>query len=428
MLQTFKPERLTKFYADWYRPDLMAVVAVGDFDSQEVQRLIHAHFDVAAEAGGAEAAPGLRRARSSGHGLRDRDGQGADRRRASRSTTSCRRGPTARSASTASGSWTASSDRCCRRGSRRSRRSRTRRFSAPLPGAGRFVGRSKDTASLGALVKDGGVERGLQAVLAEAERVSRFGFTATELDRRKQTMLRARERRSRSERTCSPAPRPPSNIRNFLVGETLPSLEDEYALVARFVPEITLDEINRMAKEWCPDTNRIVIVSAPDKAGVAVPDERRWPCPECAGALKAAPRQELTAYVDTVASTVLLDTLPEPSPVARTTTKEALGITEWELSNGVKVVLKPTTFRQDEILFRAVSPGGTSLASDAGLRAGEHRDAGGRCRAASAKLSAIDLTQGPDREDRVRRRRSSASWRKGCRAAPRRRTSRRCSS
>ena len=53
-------------------------------------------------------------------------------------------------------------------------------------------------------------------------------------------------------------------IRNFLVGETLPSLEDEYALVARFVPEITLDEINRMAKEWYPDTNRLVIVSAPE--------------------------------------------------------------------------------------------------------------------------------------------------------------------
>ena len=239
-------------------------------------------------------------------------------------------------------------------------------FLSAFAGRGRFVGRSKDTASLGALVKDGGVERGLEAVLAEAERVARFGFTATELDRRKQTMLRARERALAERENVQSGAKAAEYIRNFLVGETLPSLEDEYALVARFVSEITLDEINRMAKEWYPDTNRIVIVSAPEKAGRGRARRKgAGPPPDAAGALKAAPDKSLTAYVDTVASTVLLETLPEPAPVARTTTKEALGITEWELANGVKVVLKPTTFRQDEILFRAVSPGGTSLASDA---------------------------------------------------------------
>src|SRR5207247_5810395 len=69
-------------------------------------------------------------------------------------------------------------------------------------------------------------------------------------------------------------------------------------------------------------------------------------------------------YVDTLASAALLDSIPAPGAIAKTTTKEAAGITEWELSNGVKVVLKPTTFREDEILFRAFSPGGSSLASD----------------------------------------------------------------
>src|SRR4029077_13685259 len=138
---------------------------------------------------------------------------------------------------------------------------------------GRFVGPTKDNTSLGALVKDGGVERGMKAVLAEAERVTRFGFTSTELDRQKQSILRGRERALAEKDNVQAASRADEYVRNFLVGETLPSLEDEYALVARFIPEIALDEINRMAKEWYPESNRLVLVSAPEKAGVPVPDE-----------------------------------------------------------------------------------------------------------------------------------------------------------
>ena len=81
--------------------------------------------------------------------------------------------------------------------------------------------------------------------------------------------------------------------------------------------------------------------------------------------LAAASGTSLTAYVDKVANAALLETPPAPSPVVKTVTRDAIGITEWELANGVKVVLKPTTFKQDEIVFRAISPGGTSLASDA---------------------------------------------------------------
>src|SRR5207244_8208861 len=108
------------------------------------------------------------------------------------------------------------------------------------------------------------------------------------------------------------------------------------------------------------DRNRIVTVVAAEKAGLIIPDEAKL-----AAVIKAAPNKDLKAYVDTVASGALLDPLPKGGTVVKTTTKDTIGITEWELSNGVKVVLKPTTFREDEIQFRATSPGGTSLASDA---------------------------------------------------------------
>ena len=97
----------------------------------------------------------------------------------------------------------------------------------------------------------------------------------------------------------------------------------------------------------------------PDKPGLVLPDETKL-----AAIIKAAPNKDLKAYVDNVTTAPLLEVLPTGGRVVKTTTKDAIGITEWELSNGVKVVLKPTTFREDEILFRATSPGGTSLASD----------------------------------------------------------------
>jgi zinc protease len=149
-------------------------------------------------------------------------------------------------------------------------------------------------------------------------------------------------------------------VRNFLTDEPLPGIELEQALQQRYLPEITLQEINAIAKEWFKDGNRFVIVTAPDKPGLVMPDEAKL-----AAAIKAASSTNVTAYVDTVTSAALLDPLPAPGSVVKTATKDAIGITEWELSNGVKVVLKPTTFREDEIVFRAFSPGGTSLASDA---------------------------------------------------------------
>jgi zinc protease len=359
ILQGFKPDRLKKFYADWYRPDLMAVVAVGDFNQAEVETLIKTHFGSLPKPAAAPPRPV--------YDVPDRPGTAyaifTDKELTTTSVEVEYLLPT-RPYGTVGVYRQRMVDRLFASMLSARLSEMAQKPDAPFlsaaAGRGRFIGPSKDSASLRALVKDGGVERGMEAVLAEAERVSRFGFTQSELDRQKQSMLRARERALAEKDNVQSFARADEYVRNFLVGETLPSMDDEYALVARFVPEITLDEINRMAKEWYPDTNRLVVVTAPEKAGVAVPDQAAL-----AAVLKAVPGKALTAYDDKVATAALIESPPEPSPVARTSTKESVGITEWELPNGVKVVLKPTTFRQDEILFRASSPGGTSLASDA---------------------------------------------------------------
>jgi zinc protease len=359
VLQNFKHDRLKKFYTDWYRPDLMAVVAVGDFDKAEAETLVKKHFSSIPAATSPRPRPT--------YDMADRAGTAYITTRDKEAT----------STSIEIDNFLPSREE----GSVEVYRQKTvdRLFSSllnarfaelaqkPDPpfvsasvGRSGFVARTKDQAYLAATVKDDGVERGLDALVAEAERVARHGFTATELDRQRLAVLRGYERIAAETNNRVSASRADEYVRNFLEGETLPTAADEFALHQRFLPGITLDEINKIAREWFVDRNRIVIITAPDKPGVTLPDQAKL-----AATIKAAAAKDLPAYVDAVGSAVLLAATPTPGAVTKTSTRDAIGITEWELANGAKIVLKPTTFKEDEILFRAYSPGGTSLASDA---------------------------------------------------------------
>jgi len=358
VIQGFKPDRLKKFYTDWYRPDLMAVVAVGDFDKAAVEKLIQAHFASIPAATAPRPRPQ--------YDIPDHPGTVyailTDKEMTSASVEVDNLLPAQEQGSVAYYRQK-TVDRLFS-GMLNSRFSEiTQKPNAPFIGAGvgrgSFIARSKEAATLNASVKEDGIERGLDALFAETERVSRFGFTATELDRQKQAVLVSYERQAIEKDNITSSARASEYIRNFLQKESLPTADDELALQQRQLPGITLEEINRIARDWFTDQNRLVIVTAPEKPGLVLPDEAKL-----AAAIKPATARDIKPYVDSVGAATLLDTIPQPGTVAKTTTKDALGITEWELSNGVKVVLKPTTFKEDEILFRATSPGGTSLASD----------------------------------------------------------------
>lgn len=358
ILQNFKPEVLKRFYTDWYRPDLMAVVAVGDFDKAAVENMIKAHFAPIPK----PAAPRLRPT----HDMPDHAGAvyaiTTDKEMTSTAVELDTILPLRKQGSFGvyrthivdrlfSGMMSARFAEIAQKPDAP--------FLAAFVGRGAFIARTKEEAQLGARVKEDGIERGLDALLGEVERVSRFGFTATELDRQRVNLLRSYERMVTEDQNRQSGSRADEYIRNFLTDETLPGAELEQALHQRFLPQIPLEEINALAKEWFPDRNRLVVVTAPEKPGLVIPDE-----PKLAAVIKAAPNKDLQPYVDNVSTAKLLEPLPEPGSIVKTAAKDALSITEWELSNGVKVILKPTTFREDEVLFRATSPGGTSLAVD----------------------------------------------------------------
>jgi zinc protease len=358
VLQNAKYERLTTFYKDWYRPDLMAIVAVGDFDRAAIEALIKKHFEPIPAARGAKTRtmypvpdhPGTLYSIVADKEMPQASVQIISKVEAEEATTIGKyrtqivKGLFSMLLSTRFGEM-------------------ARKPDSPFLGAGAGEGefvRTKHARSLSAGVKEDGIERGLDALLTEAERVARFGYTQTELDRAKANLARSLERAVIEKDNSESDDLAAEFIRNFFTQEPIPGIVYENELYKRFLPEITLTEINTLARDWTPNRNRVVAAVLPEKAGLAVPTETRL-----TAVMSTAADKPLTAYVDTVASAPLLATPPTPGTITRTDTNAAFGITTWELSNGIKVVMKPTTFKEDEIVFTASSPGGTSLASDA---------------------------------------------------------------
>ncbi|RPJ83431.1 MAG: insulinase family protein, partial [Acidobacteria bacterium] len=358
IIEKFKPETLERFYKDWYRPDLMAVVAVGDFDKAAVEGLINQNFAPIP-------APKAPRARSS-YEVPDHPQTlyaiATDKEATMTTLTVFNKLPLREQ--TTVGAYRQQIVERLYSGMLNNRlMDITRKPDAPfvMAAAGRqiFV-RTKEAAFLNSIPKDGAVERALETVLVESARVAKFGFTATEFERQKREMLRSYERYFAERDKHESAALAEEYVRNFTQQEPLPTAALELALHERFLPEITLGEVNKVAAEWVGERNRVVMLSAPEKEGLVLPDEAKL-----AAAIKTGAAAEITAYVDAVGSAPLMDTLPDPGTILRAIPKEPYGITEWDLSNGVKVVLKPNDYKQDEIVFRATSPGGTSLASDA---------------------------------------------------------------
>ena len=224
-------------------------------------------------------------------------------------------------------------------------------------GQGRFV-RSSEYFQLGAVVADGGIPKGMTALLTEAERVARHGFTATELEREKTNLLRSMEMVFTERESQPSALYADEFIRHFLHGESILGIEAEFEVTRSLLPGIGLDDVNALAHEWLVDENRVVLVSTPQREGLAIPTEA-----ELSPLFAEAEAAEVDPYEDTTPEEPLLPEPPSPSPVVSEEVIPEVGVTEWTLANGVRVILKPTEFKEDQVLVSGFSPGGHSLSS-----------------------------------------------------------------
>ena len=359
VIQRAQREQLTRFYRDWYRPDLMAVIVVGDVNRDAAVKMITSQFSSLTNPSPVRPRPTF--------DVPERPGTRyaviTDKETVATSVGISDLRP-ARAQDTVGGYRDIMMDGLF--GAMLDARldELTQRENPPFLRAGAQralfgTPRTKDEAQLLALVSNGGVARGLDALVTELQRVAQFGFTATELARAKQSRLLSYERSVTESPDRESESRADEYTRNFLQREALPTIWQELAFHRRFLPGITLAEINALTAQWFPDQNRLVIVSAPEAAGVALPDQA-----QLAAVVKTATGKRVEPYVDVDAGQSLMDKPPMRGTIVRTTPRPG-GITEWTLSNGATVVLKPTTLKEDQILFRAIAPGGTSLASDA---------------------------------------------------------------
>jgi zinc protease len=368
VLERVPRETLTRFYRDWYRPNLMAVIVTGDVDRDALVGMIKSHFSSLKNpsperprlAFDVPDHPGTRYAVVTDKETTATQVELTDLRPA-RNQGSVGGYREVMMDQLFGAMISARLDELSQRENAPFIRAAADRSLFPMP-------RTKDEATLQALVSNGGAARGLEALVTELQRVARFGFTATELARAKQAMMAGYERVVTESPDRESASRADEYTRNFLQGEALPTIWQELAFHRRFVPGIALREINALTTDWFPEQNRLVIVAAPDTAGVALPDQA-----QLAAAVKTATAKRLEPYVDAGAEQALMDVPPARGTIVKTTERPG-GITEWTLSNGATVVLKPTTLKEDQILFRAFAPGGTSLASDADLIAARAAD------------------------------------------------------
>jgi zinc protease len=219
--------------------------------------------------------------------------------------------------------------------------------------------RSSAYHSLGAQVQEGAVLPGLEALLVEARRVREHGFTATELVREKQETVRAYERAFNERENTQSARFANEYIAYFLESEPTPGIAYEYDLVRRLMPDISLDEVNRRAAQLLSDRNRVILVTMPEKAGLVPPTQA-----ELAAVFTTAENSPVTPWVDAVNESALMASVPTPGTIVERAVIDSLDVTALTLSNGVRVYHKPTDFKEDEVRFNATSPGGTSLVDD----------------------------------------------------------------
>jgi zinc protease len=367
VLETYKPATLRRFYDTWYRPDLMAVVAVGDFDKRQIEGLITRYLGAIPRAISPKSRPLSPVPPQAGTLVSINSDKEATRstirllyKQPKRfNTTSA----TYRQHLVEGLFGSMLNDRFAE-----ITQKPNPPFITAYAGQGDLV-RSAEAFSLTAVVADNGIQRGLNALLTEGERVKKFGFLQSELDRaRKDTQRGIEQAYAERDKTNSNV-YAEAYSSAFLESEPSTSIQYDLDAITRLLPGITLAEVNKLAGEWMTDKNRVLATTSPDKAGIVNPAPG-----ELLLAFDAVKGANIAAYSETSLSGQLVDKDPTGGKVVSERQIKEVGITEWTLSNGVRVLLKPTDFNADQITFTSYSPGGASLLSDASYIAASAAD------------------------------------------------------
>ncbi len=215
--------------------------------------------------------------------------------------------------------------------------------------------RTKDAYMSFAVASNGKITEALNAILAENERVKRTGFLESEFERAKKELLSQNEKGYNERNKRKSGDIANTIMSNYLENEPLPGDDWDYEITKQIINNATLEEVNALAKKWVTDENLVITIMAPEKEGFVMPTKD-----EILAIATDIHNVEIPAYVDAAANKPLIANEPTSGTIVKEEKDSKTGVTRWTLSNGVKVVMKPTSFKDDEILLKAYSEGGWS--------------------------------------------------------------------
>jgi len=358
----FKPQVLRDYYEKWYRPDLQGVIVVGDVNVDEIEAKIKKIFaDIPAQPNAAKRIY---------YPVPDNKEPivfiGQDKELTSISSLVYFKHEAVPDSAKTSMAYLLKDYATSMMASMLSARfdEILHQSNPPFTAAEAFDGNFFVAKTKGAFTgyvgcKEGEIENGISALLREIFRAKKFGFTESEYTRARADYLRSVEslynerEKQESDKYVS------QYVRNFLDNEPIPSIEQEYAIVNQIAPKIPVTLINQLIPEMISDSDMVVILTAPEKAGLKLPTKE-----ELLNIVNNVKAENITAYVDKVSNEPLMAAKPAKGKVIATKKNPLMGTTEMTLSNGAKVVIKKTDFKKDEISMQAVSKGGSSLFSE----------------------------------------------------------------
>jgi zinc protease len=353
IIKNFKYDEIRRFYKEWYRPDLMAVVVVGDITKEKALELVKKHFNALTNPANPRPRVNVELppySSSSATVVTDKEATSYQLainypafKANEKTTIGDYRKDLVQSIFT-----TLMNQRL---------QEITQKENAPfLYGAVDFgsYARGYDQFSAYAGTGTGDMQKGLNALTEEIERVKRFGFTATELDRAKKTMHANYERSWNNRDKTESSNYVDEYVSHFLQHEPTPGIDKEFEYVKALLPGIKLEEVNAVTAVFKDEKNKFVYAMGPDpKADQKLPTES-----ELLAVIDNGSKLELKAYEEKAVAADLLKAMPTAGKIVSTTKDAVLGTTELKLSNGITVTLKPTDFKNDQILMAATRPGG----------------------------------------------------------------------
>lgn len=356
IIKTFNPDLIRKFYHEWYRPELMAVIVVGDIKKEQALSMIKKHFEgltSPANARPREYATVPPYTSNNAMVVTDKEATGYE------FSINYPAKPS-KPENTQEG-YRKDLVKQLYSGMMTSRfRELTQKENPPFMIADiNFESYAKfyEAFSIVGSTGTNDVKTGMNAALEEVERVKRFGFTPAELERTKKNILSSYERAWNNRDKNESGSYADEYIRNFTDEESIPGIDAEFTLVKNVLPQITLNEVNAVSDVFKSEMNRFTFVT-----GLEQDAKRKLPSTQEIIALldNKSNDKNIKPYEEkSVSTTLLTKNLPVGKVISKTA-NAILGTTELVLSNGVKVSLKKTDFKNDQILFAASKWGGIS--------------------------------------------------------------------